>query len=640
MAEMLSPGVFITEIDASAIVPTVSNSIAVFAGRFSQGPVNKFQIITNTDDLITYYGKPNNDNYNDWYQCYNFLQYSNKLLICRAANVRGTYTDIDGAIIGQDVLADINKTKVLEVANTFVFNVGDVIGLSTIDGSSKNFYTITSIEPNVSLTLDRFIEDDIDAGQLVQSFKADLNGVFEATTTGTAAVPVPDYISTYISINNYEDFEMKETSIAFSGLNSKLKIIAKNPGTWSKQLEIAIALPADFKNNKYVFAGISLDDLFEYAPIGSQVGIVISYNDEIKEVFTVDFNELAKDMNSKSTYIETVINAQSAYIFVKENKAVPGDIQSYIHSSTSGVIKLVNSLDSDIQPDDLLDAYEVWENKEEIDIDIIIGNELDSGASAKELAEKRADCLTFIGANYADVVGKKNSDAVLNLINWRTKGTLNFNSMFTVACANYKYMYDRYNDKNRWVNIAGDVAGLRSAVNTSRASWWASAGLERGQVKNVIKLAFNPKQAERDYLYKNGLNPVVSFPGQGVVVWGQKTLLDKASSFDRVNVRGLFNTLERSLAKMAKYQVMEFNDTFTRNRIISMIKPFLSSVQAGRGIQDFLVICDESNNTADVISRNQLVVDVYIKPTYVAEFIHLKFTNAGTNSFSSVIGGA
>lgn len=618
-------------------MPTVSNSIAVFAGRFSQGPVNKFQIITNTDDLITYYGKPNNENYNDWYQCYNFLQYSNKLLISRAANVNGTYTDIDGAIIDKNITVD-EKTDIIETLNTSIFSEGDIIGLSSIDGSTKFFYKVVSILDNVSLTVDRPIEVDINAGQLIQSFKCDLNGIFEATTTGT--VNPNKYYSNYIGIYNYEDFEMKESSLSFNDTTSKLKIIAKNPGTWSNQLEIAIALPSDFKNNKYVFSGISLDDLFEYAPIGTQVGIVISYNDEIKEVFTVDFNENSKDINGKSTYIETVINAQSSYIFVKENKAVTGGIQSYIHSSTAGVIKLLNSMDSDIQQDDLLDAYEVWENKEEIDIDIIIGNELDSGASAKELAEKRADCLAFIGANYSDVVGKKNSDAVLNLINWRTHGTLNFNSMFTVACANYKYMYDRYNDKNRWVNIAGDVAGLRSAVNTSRATWWASAGLERGQVKNVIKLAFNPKQSERDYLYKNGLNPIVSFPGQGVVVWGQKTLLDKASSFDRVNVRGLFNTLERSLAKMAKHQVMEFNDTFTRNRIISMIKPFLSSVQAGRGIQDFLVICDESNNTADVISRNQLVVDVYIKPTYVAEFIHLKFTNAGTNSFSSIIGGA
>lgn len=608
----------------------MSNSIAVFAGKFQQGPVNKFQIITNTDDLVTYYGKPTNENYNDFYQCYNFLQYSNKLLVSRAANVKGTFSNMNGVVTTVDIISE--STPIVEVNTTSGLEIGNIIGLA------EKFYKIVDINANVDITLDRNIEDDVESGSALQHFKADLNGVFEATTIGS--VNSDDYYSTYININNYEDFEMKENSIAFSGSNSKLKIIAKNPGTWSKNLEIAIALPSDFKNNKYVFSGIAIDDLFEYAPIGTQVGIVISYNDEIKEIFTVDFNETAKDINGKSMYIETVINAQSAYIFVKENKAVTTNIQSYIHSSTAGVIKLVNSMDSDIQADDLLDAYEVWENKEEIDIDIIIGNELDSGASAKELAEKRADCLAFIGANYGDVVGKKNSDAVINLINWRTEGSLNYNSMFTVACANYKYMYDRYNDKNRWVNIAGDVAGLRSAVNTSRASWWASAGLERGQVKGVIKLAFNPKQAERDYLYKNGLNPVVSFPGQGVVVWGQKTLLDKASSFDRVNVRGLFNTLERSLAKMAKYQVMEFNDTFTRNRIISMIKPFLSSVQAGRGIQDFLVICDESNNTADVISRNQLVVDVYIKPTYVAEFIHLKFTNAGTNSFSSVIGGA
>jgi hypothetical protein len=454
-----------------------------------------------------------------------------------------------------------------------------------------------------------------------------------------------------MNINNFEDFEMKEQSIAMSTVNSKLKVIAKNPGTWCEDLEIAIALPADFKANnmsnsafvaKNVFNGISLDSLFEYAPTGTEVGIVVSYANEIKEIFTVDFNESAKDINNKTTYIETVINSQSSYIFVKENKSNPNSIQSYTYS-TNGVIKLVNSMDSDIQANDLISAYEVWENKEEIDIDIIIGNELDEGASAIAIAEKRADCLAFVGASYGTVVGKKNSDAVSNLINWRSvagEGLNNANSMFTVACANYKYQYDRYNDKNRWINIAGDVAGLRSAVNSSRASWWASAGLERGQIKNAIKLAFNPKQAERDYLYKNSLNPIVSFTGQGIVVWGQKTLTSKPSSFDRVNVRGLFNTLERSLSKMAKYQVMEFNDTFTRNRIVSMIKPFLGSVQAGRGIQDFLVVCDESNNTADVISRNQLVVDVYIKPTYVAEFIHLKFTNAGTNSFSSVVGGA
>ena len=276
----------------------------------------------------------------------------------------------------------------------------------------------------------------------------------------------------------------------------------------------------------------------------------------------------------------------------------------------------------------------LWENKEEVDVDIIIGNELDDGNAAFALADNRKDCIAFIGTKY-NIVGKKAADANDQVIENRG----NRNSMFACYASNYKFQYDRYNDKNRWVNIAGDIAGLRAQTSSSRASWWASAGLERGQLKGVIKLAYNPNQQQRDALYKKNINPVVTFPGQGTVCWGQKTLLSKPSSFDRINVRGLFNTLERALAKMAKYQVMEFNDNFTRNRIVSMIKPFLGTVQAGRGIQDFLVICDSTNNTPDIISRNQLVVDVFVKPTYIAEFILLRFTNAGTSNFSEVIGG-
>jgi len=299
---------------------------------------------------------------------------------------------------------------------------------------------------------------------------------------------------------------------------------------------------------------------------------------------------------------------------------------------------LLHSTDSDIQQDDLIRGYELFVNKEEIDIDIVISNELDGGASGKNIGIVREDCLVTIGAKYSDCVGVKSSVATLNLIDWRVTGDASGDSMFSSAFANYKYQYDAYNDVYRWVNLAGDIAGLRAKTTMDRASWWASAGLERGAILNVTKFAFNPTRAMMDLLYKNALNPCVVFPGMGAVCWGQKTLTSKASSFDRVNVRGLFNTLERSLSKMAKYQVMEFNDTFTRNKIISMIKPYLATVQAGRGIQDFIVVCDESNNTDAVISANQLVVDIYIKPTYVAEFILLKFTNAGTNSFSSIIG--
>lgn len=646
MAEMLSPGVYVTEIDASTIAPTVSNSICVFAGNFDQGPVDAYTLITSVDELISFYGLPGDLNYNDWYQAYNFLQYGNKLFVARAANVGGAATPISGEVTTGAVSAD--TSVVVPVTDATQYTVGQLVSFGGSD-TSGTFYEVVAKDATAApqtITLDRKVEDSLLLGAEINSFIASTTGVFEAVSVGgTELTTSAAYLGKNMTILNFADFETKETSIAFSNADAKIKFMARNPGNWSEDLEIAVANPSAFKTAKpsQVFDGIALNDLFEYFPTGTEVGIVIRVGGVIKEIFTVDFDPSAKDSNGKSTYIETVINNQSNLIFVKDNTANAGDVKDYLFS-VNGVagstIQLVGARDSAIQADDLQAAYDLWNNKEEVDIDIVIANELDGGVSAKNLCDTRKDCIGFIGAKYGDTVGKKASDAVSSLIAWRQTGDVNYNNMFVVACGNYKYQYDRYNDKNRWVNIAGDIAGLRAQTSMNRASWWASAGLERGQIKNVKKLAFNPNQGHRDLLYKNGINPIVAFPGQGTVMWGQKTLLDKPSSFDRVNVRGLFNTMERSLSKMAKYQVMEFNDNFTRNRIISMIKPFLGSVQAGRGIQDFLVICDTSNNTADVISRNQLVVDVYIKPTYVAEFIHLKFTNAGTNSFSEVIGGA
>lgn len=449
MAEMLSPSVYVTEIDASQIVPTVSNSVAVFSGNFHSGPVNKYQIITSVDDLITYYSKPSNINYNDWYQAYNYLQYSNKLLISRAANTAGTHTPIDGVVTTKEILE--NSTDTFVVKETIEIKEKDLISLGD---DNFNFYFVKSVVTNsaeaiTTIVLDRQIETDFVIGSTVNLFKAHMNGVFEALKEGSTAVITEDqYYGKYIVVENSDDYEIKETSLAFANNDSKIKIIAKNPGKWADKLEIAIAKPSDYGLGKKVFDGISLDDLYEYKPTGSQVGIIIRYEEEIKEIFSVDFNVNAKDINNKSTYIETVINNGSSYIYIKDNLDIIEDIKSYIFDE-EGIIKLVIGRDSDIQADDLLTAYEVWDNKEELDIDIIISNELDGGISAKELAEKRKDCIAFIGANYGDTVGKKSSDAVAKIIEWRTTGSLNFNSMFVAAFANYKYMYDRYNDKNR-----------------------------------------------------------------------------------------------------------------------------------------------------------------------------------------------
>lgn len=376
-------------------------------------------------------------NVND--QAYNYLSYSNKLLISRAANTIGTHTPISGVVTIDALETTVDNFDVVGVVS---IKAGDLISF----GSDTNFYYVKSatlVAGETKITLDRNIEVAIPANTQVNSFKAHINGVFEGLKSSSALVLTADkYYGKYMVIENSDDYEMKETSVAFTGSESKIKIIAKNPGAWSSKLEIAIANPSDFDGTKYAFDGVSLDDLFEYRPTGTQVGIMIKYEDEIKEVFTVDFDASAKDINGKSTYIETVINNQSAYIFIKDNTTITEAIKSYIFSAVSGTIKLVIGRDSDIQADDLITALSVFENKEELDIDIVIGNELDSGASAKELADLRKDCIAFIGANYSDVVGKKSSDAVSNLIDWRTTGSLNFNSMFTVAVGNYKYMYD------------------------------------------------------------------------------------------------------------------------------------------------------------------------------------------------------
>jgi len=631
---LLSPGVEIIEIDASQIAPTVSNSIACFAGDFDQGPVDVYMLITNEDELVSYYGKPTKTNYNDWMQASSFLKYGNKLFVSRAANTNASTEEINGVSIDTDVT---NNTIINLDGNLDGIKIGDFVTFGDGETVLKTSYVVMS-KATDSIEIDRPVTISIINDDKIYFISQSMNSVFDAVEDGATPVANVDYVSTQMPVLNYSDFENKETSIAMNGATSKLKLIAKNPGNWGNNIEVAIAKSTDFGMDKQVFEGIALDDLFEYYPVADEHGIVVRYKGEIKETYTVSFDETAKDQNNKSMYVETVLNTKSNYLFAKDNTINNNEIDSYIFSEPKGTLMLVNGTDSAMGQDDLIDAYNVWYNKEEVDVDIIIGNELDNGLSAKSLVNARKDCIAFIGANYADCVGQKASQVVSNLVAWRKSGALNYNDMFVVAAANYVYVYNKYLDKHVWINVAGHIAGLRAQTSTNRASWWASAGLERGQLKDITKLAFNPDNGKRDILYKNGLNPIVSFAGQGIVMWGQKTLLDKSSSFDRVNVRGLFNTLERSLSKMAKYQVMEFNDTFTRNRIVSMIKPYLGSVKAGRGIQDFLVICDESNNTPDVISRNSLVVDIYIRPTYVAEFIQLRFTNAGTNSFSEIIG--
>lgn len=494
--------------------------------------------------------------------------------------------------------------------------------------------------------------------------------------------------NTNTKILNPEDFDNKFDSLAFAKPSSKLKFFSKTPGTLDAKYQISIALPSDFSANdkehvgnhctRYAQPGLAIDGYFEYPPQTGTAQIAVFIYDTVdnimKETFLCSLDPDEYDSYNNSMFIEKIINRQSNCVYVKcdtsseplvETTVSKFDVYGNIISSQVEKVPNVESYtfvadkdgecigrtlsfscasDSTIQADDLLNAYEVFENKDTLDIDIIIANELDNGNSAKSIAEKREDCIAYLGIPYEDedlgilTVGKKTATATNSIVEFRNK--LGYNSMWLSLVANYKYQYDRYGDTYRWVNVSGDVAGLRAQTNEDYDPWWASAGLNRGQIKNVTKLAYTPNKTQVGTLYNNNVNTIVDFQGDGYVLWGQKTMLTSASSFDRVNVRCLFNVIERALAKMSRYQVMEFNDSYTRANVTAKITPYLDTVKANRGVADFKVICDESNNTADIISRNQLICDVYIKPNYVAEFILLRFTNAGVNDFSTVISNA
>ena len=284
-------------------------------------------------------------------------------------------------------------------------------------------------------------------------------------------------------------------------------------------------------------------------------------------------------------------------------------------------------------------AYDLYKDAADVDISFVLQGKA-RGASGHELAnyiidnvaEIRRDCVAFVSPAYADNMSAS------SVVSFAANLTA---SSFAVVDSGYKYQYDKYADVYRWVPLNGDIAGLCARTDDLRDPWFSPAGYSRGNVKNVVKLKFNPNKAQRDLLYKNGVNPVITQPGQGTVLFGDKTYAGTTSAFDRINVRRLFIVLEKTISQAAKSTLFEFNDEFTRASFVNLVEPFLRDVQGRRGIYDFKVICDESNNTDQVIDTNQFVGDIYIKPARSINFIQLNFVAVRSGvEFSEIVGAA
>lgn len=359
----------------------------------------------------------------------------------------------------------------------------------------------------------------------------------------------------------------------------------------------------------------------------------------------------AKDSVGNSNYYRDVIYRQSKYVhwtdFVDAantantwGKAAAGRTFADVPNvSALHTISLVNGTDGMPVSGNVQTAYGLFVNPEEIDVSLVMTGNHDAATqlyAINTVAAGRKDAIAFVSPTLANVQSTTPVDAI---VNYRKNALANVSSSYAVMDSGWKYQYDKYNDVYRWIPLNGDIAGLCARTDQVRDPWYSPAGLSRGQIQNLVKLAYYPTSADRDTLYKNSINPVVSFPGEGTILYGDKTMLGKPSAFDRINVRRLFIVLEKAIAIAARSSLFEFNDEFTRAQFVSLVEPFLRTVKGRRGIFDYRVVCDASNNTPDVVDRNEFVGDIYVKPARSINFIQLNFVAVRTGvAFEEIVG--
>jgi len=563
MAFQLSPGVNVSEVDLTTIVPSVPTSIGAFAGIFQWGPIDEIITISDEVNLVERFSKPNTDNYEYWFSAANFLAYSNNLKVVRAASIATTRNAVSN---------------------------GSAVLIKNDDAYEDNFSSGASTYGEFAARY---------AGALGNSLQVSLCDA--NTFTGWA------YASQFTSTPGTSTY----TSNA-GGANDEIHIIVIDQdgqitGTQGTVLE------------KYAFVSKASDAKDDSGNTNYYKNVITNKSKYIHWLSHPTANAGASYANATSTWGTTATN------------------KSFSRLSSNVTISLIGGVDGTVSTANVVTAYDQFDNADSVDISLVVSGPANATlvTSLISMAESRKDCLVFVSPEKADCVDNAGAE-VTDIKAYRDTLT---STSYAVLDSNWKYQYDKYNDVYRWVPLNGDIAGLCARTDLERDPWFSPGGLNRGIIKNAIKLAWNPTKTNRDDLYVKGINPVVTFQGEGIVLFGDKTLLSKPSAFDRINVRRLFIVLEKALARAARFSLFEFNDQFTRAQFVALVEPFLRDVQGRRGIYDFRVVCDESNNTPEIVDRNEFVGDIYIKPARSINFIQLNFVAVRTGvSFDEVVG--
>ncbi|HIJ11982.1 TPA: hypothetical protein HA278_08040 [Candidatus Woesearchaeota archaeon] len=674
MGFQVSPGVNVTEKDLTSVIPAVATSAAGVAGLFRWGPVGKRILVDSENNLVDIFHKPDTTTTSRYFwTAANFLGYGNNLSVVRVAET-GAYNASNDSANGQIKNRDDFDDGVPSVfaSSKFIARYPGVLGNSLqvqlFDGDEKTLSGITICAGYTGNAGTRELwggaggessgaplagDDRIIIGQTQTSsnigkgdtlrFVGGQDRIVRAAVTSggaTNAVLFDPPLEAALDIGHTMSVLNKHMISTFQGGSATTTQWASNVGASGDEVHVLV-----------------IDEGGDWTGVSGSV---------LEKFEGLSYAGNAKDENGANNYYKDVINDQSRYVWANAVTTVDGDGSAAVGADASSgttwgdivtnSFSLAAGTDATTANNEAqlyVQGYSEFQDAETVDVSLLLGGPSEGtvGKLLIDLCDRRMDCVAFLSPPYDSVVNKTASQAQGNVRDYRlglnaengsinyASNNLNKSSSYAFLDSGWKYQYDKYNDRYMYAPLNGDVAGLTARTEQQFDAWFPPAGFNRGQIRGVVRLAHNPRQAHRDNLYQDQVNPVVSFPGEGTILYGDKTMQSKPSAFDRINVRRLFIILEKAIATAAKFQLFELNDAFTRSSFKSMIVPFLRDIKSRRGITDFKVICDEGNNPGSVVDRNEFVCDIFIKPTRSINFIQLNFiaTRTGVN-FSEVAG--
>ena len=667
-----SPGVQVKEVDLTATINVSDQNIGVVAIASAKGPTDEVTYVSSERELVDIFGEPSEYNYESWFAAATIIQYGGIAAVVRPAGGEpGQSNDLGLRTANVEVDGTTSTSLLINNQSDYEENYGGVTSAFAFagryGGTFHNGITVSMVDVGAH-----------------QKFTVDVTGT--APSVGDYVKVGTDKIATVYSISGSGggtviEFTLHDTTKRFAATETLEDQGGTTSGTLTtldsndvySTLEYAtgkkwVSIAPQPGTSPYVKARGGKFDEFHMVLVDTD-GNVTGNPGTLIESFTY----LSKAGDAKSTegdvkFWKKVIELGSSFIYggdrtltqtsdltavdnssgVASTATIGNNAASSVFPIFNTVIsrKLASGVDFDFAgsaaaiQSQVEASYDIVLDPEEFgDIDFLVPGKITASGAAKliSIAESRRDCIAVVSPQRTDVINSntstKKTDAIIDFFNTLAS------SSYAIFDSGYKYVYDKYNDTYRYLPCAADVAGLCINTTINSETWFSPAGYNRGNLRNATKLAYSPKQSERDRLYTARINPVVSFPGQGIVLFGDKTALASPSAFDRINVRRLFIEVEKNIARFSKFQLFEINDEITRSAFKGACDPYLRNVQGRRGIYDFLVVCDDSNNTPDVIDRNEFQAEIYIKPARSINFITITFVATRTGvSFNELIG--